>query len=111
MKDELEVTSPFSGDQEFKGSPYLNGEKCLTAEDAFVDKPRIGYQTNMMYQRPRMILNPDTEVVNRVIQRIQINDGNCPCQPSDSKIDNRCPCPRFISKGECHCSLFVKADK
>ncbi len=57
--------------------------------------------------RQRMILNPDREVVDRIISRIFKCEGKCPCQPQDSTEDTRCPCGDFTGRGVCHCKLFI----
>lgn len=59
-------------------------------------------------RKHRMILNPNKDVVDKIINRIYMNDGNCPCQVSEEGKDTRCPCPHFLDEGKCHCSLFVQ---
>jgi hypothetical protein len=48
-----------------------------------------------------------SEYADKIIDRIIIRDGHCPCRPEDVP----CPCPSHreeISKdGHCHCNLFV----
>lgn len=55
----------------------------------------------------RMILNPNKDLVDKIIRRIYMNDGNCPCQPIEDGKDTRCPCFDFTVNHNCHCSLFV----
>lgn len=55
----------------------------------------------------RMILNPNKDIVDRIINRIYMNDGNCPCQVTEEGKDTRCPCFDFTINNNCHCSLFV----
>lgn len=62
--------------------------------------------TNADQKKPRMILNPNQEVVNKIISRIYKCDGYCPCQPREEGKDTRCPCPDK-NQGNCHCKLFV----
>jgi ferredoxin-thioredoxin reductase catalytic subunit len=51
-------------------------------------------------------LNPNTEHVNKIINGIQKNDGNCPCRIQ--KIpSNLCPCNEFIESKICKCKLFI----
>lgn len=59
---------------------------------------------------PRMILNPNKELVDKVLKRIRLNDGRCPCQPISEDIDTRCPCSDFFEHHKCHCSLFIQAE-
>lgn len=61
----------------------------------------------MKAERARMILNPNREVVDKIISRIFKCGGKCPCQPQDSDVDTRCPCSEFTDRGVCHCKLFV----
>lgn len=63
-----------------------------------------------MNNEKRMILNPNKEIVDKVINRIYMNDGNCPCQVSTVDKDTRCPCSDFTNNNNCHCSLFVPAE-
>lgn len=57
----------------------------------------------------RLILNPDKEVVSKIIESIQKKDGHCPCQLEIS--DNTlCPCSDFYN-GECHCKLYIPYTK
>lgn len=58
----------------------------------------------------RMILNPDKDRVDKIIRRIYMNDGNCPCQLTEKGKDTRCPCSDFTINHNCHCSLFVPAE-
>ena len=55
---------------------------------------------------PRMIMNPNIDLVQKIISRINKCGGRCPCQPIDDDKDTRCPCPDFY-KGNCHCKLFI----
>lgn len=59
----------------------------------------------------RMILNPDYEKTIRIIDRIYKCNGKCPCQPSNSNKDTRCPCYDFLENNICHCKLFVEEDQ
>lgn len=56
--------------------------------------------------RTRMILNPNKETVEKIINRIYKCDGYCPCQPKSG--DTRCPCSDFLVHNDCHCHLFVE---
>lgn len=58
----------------------------------------------------RMVINPNKEIVTKIINRIYLNDGKCPCQPSMEGADTRCPCPDLTNNNNCHCSLFVPAE-
>ena len=58
---------------------------------------------------PRMMLNPNPTVVEKVMKRIWMNDGYCPCQPEQTP-DTKCPCTDFY-KGECHCHLYLKSEE
>lgn len=58
----------------------------------------------------RMILNPNKDVVLKIIDRIYKCEGKCPCQPNDPNRDTRCPCFDFIENQNCHCRLFVEGE-
>lgn len=68
-------------------------------------------------------LNPDTEIVGRVIKglvmrTIKYGHAYCPCRlvMGDTEKDKNiiCPCVYHAEEikrnGECHCNLFVHAD-
>lgn len=56
----------------------------------------------------KLILNPNKDIVQKVLESIYKNDGHCPCQ--FEKSDNTlCPCDDFY-KGECHCKLFIERE-
>lgn len=60
--------------------------------------------------KPRVILNPNRELVSKILKRIELNDGRCPCQPISEGKDTRCPCYDFLDLHQCHCSLFVESE-
>lgn len=61
-------------------------------------------------QKPRMVINPNADVVSKITKRIATNDGYCPCQPRSEDDSTKCPCTLFITTGNCCCSLFVVAE-
>ena len=60
-------------------------------------------------QTPKLILNPDHDLVSKITARINKCHGCCPCQPITPDTDTRCPCADFYN-GICHCSLFIPAE-
>jgi len=52
-------------------------------------------------------LNPNKEVVEKIIDGIYKKNGHCPCRV---KIDDStlCPCDDFIQNGNCICGLYVR---
>lgn len=54
------------------------------------------------------ILNPNDKVVNAILKRCEINDGECPCHNEGE--DKHCPCSDYREKDECHCGLYLKID-
>lgn len=56
-----------------------------------------------------MMLNPDTEIVRTVLERLKENDGYCPCQVERSD-DTKCPCRMVRERGECVCCLYVRRE-
>lgn len=61
---------------------------------------------------PKVIINPDENLVSEIRTKIKENNGHCACAVSfdDSNI---CMCKEFreqISRkelGECHCGLYI----
>lgn len=53
-----------------------------------------------------MKLNPDKEVVKKIIKKIQENDGYCPCMIIKNK-DTKCPCKNKRENSICVCGLYI----
>jgi ferredoxin-thioredoxin reductase catalytic subunit len=58
-----------------------------------------------------MELNMDT--VDRILKRLDITGGYCPCVPPDQWTEKHiCPCAfceeDVAKNGRCHCNLFIK---
>lgn len=51
-------------------------------------------------------LNPNNKLVNAVLKRCEINEGECPCH--NNSEDKKCPCSDYRLKDECHCQLYIK---
>jgi|GEM_PF-3152313 ferredoxin-thioredoxin reductase catalytic subunit len=53
------------------------------------------------------------DVIDRILKRLEVTDGHCPCVPPDQWTDDHiCPC-KFCEEdvaknGRCHCNLFLK---
>lgn len=62
-----------------------------------------------------IVVNPDKEYTNMIRQKIQDNNGHCPCQLPETE-DTKCMCKEFrdmIAKGRpcsCHCGLYILID-
>lgn len=54
------------------------------------------------------ILNPNDKIVNAILKRVELNNGECPCQNDSS--DKHCPCTNYRDKNLCHCNLYIKLD-
>ena len=54
------------------------------------------------------ILNPNDKIVNAILKRIELNNGECPCQNDSS--DKHCPCTDYRDKNLCHCNLYIKSE-
>ena len=64
--------------------------------------------------KPRVVLNPDKEVVRIVKEGLKAKDGYCPCRMGKSE-DIKCICKEFRAQiddpefeGYCHCMLYYK---
>lgn len=60
----------------------------------------------------KIILNPNTEIVKEIRQKLKENDNYCPCRIQQTK-DTKCMCKEFRDmltkgiEGECHCGLYL----
>ena len=54
------------------------------------------------------ILNPNDKIVNAILKRVEINNGECPCH--NESIDKHCPCSDYRENDMCHCGLYVHKD-
>ena len=52
------------------------------------------------------ILNPVDKVVNAILKRCEINNGECPCHNTGE--DKHCPCSDYRINDICHCNLYIK---
>jgi ferredoxin-thioredoxin reductase catalytic subunit len=65
-----------------------------------------------IYRKEGWILNPNDRVVNAIMRRIEINEGECPCaNPGKTMADRLCPCKDYRENDVCHCTLYVKKDE
>lgn len=58
----------------------------------------------------KITVNPDSEVVKSIREKLKANDGYCPCRLKKSE-DTKCICKEFREQdvpGECHCGLYIK---
>ena len=54
-------------------------------------------------------LNPNDKVVNAIFKRIELNNGECPCDnPGVTHKDRCCPCKEYRENNICHCTLYTK---
>lgn len=65
--------------------------------------------------KPKVILNPDRQVVERIKEGLRRKDGYCPCRISKSE-EFKCICQEFREQiadpefeGFCHCMLYYKS--
>lgn len=58
----------------------------------------------------KIILNPDNELVKEINQKLEENNGYCPCKLLKNE-NTKCMCKEFREKqdeGICHCGKFIK---
>lgn len=55
------------------------------------------------------VLNPNDKVVNAILKRVEMNDGECPCD--NQAEDKHCPCSDYREKDLCHCGLYLKVQE
>lgn len=87
-----------------------------------MDKLEIRKAWERYTEKNDFILNPNTEIVDSVIEGVLENEKKhglklCPCRLRDGSrerdLELLCPCnfkiqETWTNKGECWCSLFVK---
>lgn len=55
------------------------------------------------------ILNPNDKVVNAILKRCELNNGECPCMnPGETHEDRLCPCKEYRENNICHCTLYIR---
>lgn len=59
-----------------------------------------------IYRKEGWKLNDNDNVVNSIIKRIKINNGECPCY--NNSEDKHCPCTDYRLNDKCHCGLYIK---
>ena len=59
-----------------------------------------------IYRKEGWILNPNDKVVNAILKRYEMNNGECPCH--NESVDNHCPCSDYREKDVCKCNLYIK---
>jgi ferredoxin-thioredoxin reductase catalytic subunit len=65
-----------------------------------------------IYRKPGWQLNPNDTIVNAILNRIELNNGECPCvNPGETHEDRCCPCKEYRENDCCHCSLYLKKDE
>ena len=70
---------------------------------------------NSFIQEENMIvkLNNNRELVEEIKQKLNENDGYCPCKLIKNE-DTKCMCKEFKEQkeeGVCHCGLYMKVNK
>jgi len=57
----------------------------------------------------KITYNSDKQLVDEILDKLDKNDGYCPCKLEKSK-DTKCMCAEFRQQDEgfCHCGLFFK---
>ena len=55
-------------------------------------------------------LNPEDKIVNAILKRCELNNGECPCikDMTIPREDRLCPCKSYLENDVCHCTLYVK---
>ncbi len=53
-------------------------------------------------------LNPNDKLVNAILKRIEMNNGECPCE--NNSEDKHCPCLDYRQNDICHCPLYIKKE-
>lgn len=62
-----------------------------------------------IYRKEGWVLNPDDKIVNAILKRCEMNNGECPCH--NESVDKHCPCSDYREKNICHCGLYIKVNR
>lgn len=54
-----------------------------------------------------MKLNPDQAHVNKIVNKLGMTGGYCPCLPNRTE-DTICPCKYARKQSVCRCGLYVR---
>lgn len=58
------------------------------------------------YVKQGWVLNPNPKIVESIVKRINLNNGECPCH--NESVDKHCPCTDYRENDNCHCGLYKK---
>ena len=61
-----------------------------------------------IYRKEGWVLNPNDKIVNAILKRCEMNNGECPCH--NESADKHCPCSDYREKNICHCGLYIKVN-
>lgn len=62
-----------------------------------------------VYRKEGWELNPNDKLVNSILKRLEVTDGECPCHnPGKTVEDRKCPCVEYVQNDTCHCTLYVR---
>ena len=59
-----------------------------------------------IYIKEGWVLNPNDKVVNAILKRCEVNNGECPC--NNESVDKHCPYSDYREKDVCKCNLYIK---
>lgn len=65
-----------------------------------------------IYRKQGWKLNDNDKVINSILSRCELNNGECPCSnPGVIHEDRLCPCKEYRENNICHCNLYVKINE
>ena len=79
----------------------MGAVKCLGVGTSFLRMIQI-------YRKEGWVLNPNDKVVNAILKRCEMNNGECPCH--NESVDKHCPCSDYRERNICHCGLYIKVN-
>lgn len=63
-----------------------------------------------VFRKQGWILNPSDKIVNAILKRCEVNNGECPCKHPENDGDLHCPCESYRLRDKCCCTLYIKND-
>lgn len=59
-----------------------------------------------IYRKEGWVLNPNDKIVNAILKRYEMNNGECSC--NNESVDKHCPYSDYREKDVCKCNLYIK---
>lgn len=76
--------------------------------DSYRGYINAGLEMIQILRKEGWVLNSNDKVVNAILKRCEMNNGECPCH--NESVDKHCPCSDYRERNICHCGLYIKVN-